>query len=203
MMGGKSNSSNNLLQENVASGISTNVTSGTNSLAPSPSSNMILSFLKEKGLRQEEELRWPWLITEVRDDMVERLKDHLRRNVHPDLYAKLFSYEIKKNQAGITLLKKAMTTEFAGTVEVADLIFRWMFVKLFDCSNSEIIKDCLDYLISLFIALENAQYVLLDCEAEVLLATFIEKLGFHSSLKSRFLKFFAKFGGVFPPQRVA
>ncbi|RZJ99206.1 MAG: hypothetical protein EOO46_22795 [Flavobacterium sp.] len=122
------------------------------------------SWNQTKGKRQEDEKRNKWNTEDLRDDMVEKLKENIKKNVSTELYQKMFSFDVRKQTEAIQLLKKCLVQEYQGTVDMLDLIIRWLFFKLWDNSNMQIAKEALDYVYNLVLALEAGKTSLEDFE---------------------------------------
>jgi len=169
-----------------------------------PASNNIINLLGQKQRRQEEEKRSGWSTDELQDEAVDSLKGQFKMNVSPDLYVKMFSVDSKKHIDAINILKKALIVEFQGTIDILDMICKWFFLRLWDNSNPQLMKESLDYIFSLILSLEAAQYTLLDFEANTLIACLIPKLGSsQQSFQITLHKVFTKLAAVYPPQKLA
>jgi len=175
-----------------------------NAGSQSTASTNIINLLGQKQKRQEEERRMGWSTEELQDEAVDVLKDQLKMNVSPDLYVKMFSVDSKKHIDAINILKKALIVEFQGTIDILDMICKWFFLRLWDNSNPQLMKESLDYIFSLILSLEAAQYTLLDFEANILISCLIPKLGSsQQNFQVTLHKVFTKLTAVYPPQKLA
>ena len=177
-------------------------TSGVNS-ARNMNTGMI-NFLGQKAKRQEEEKKAKWNTEDLRDDMVERLKDHLKKNVSNELYQKMFSFDARKQVEAIQCLKKTLVQEFQGTIDILDLIIRWLFFRLWDNSNMVLIKEALDFVFNLTLSLAAAGFTLEDFELNVLVVFLLQRLtGGNQSSRVTLHKIFENLGEIVTCQKVS
>ena len=156
---------------------------------------------KEKRIDEERKLKWP--LDELNDELVDRLKEYLKRALATDCYIKLFSVDSKKNIESINMLKKAATSDIHGTVDILDLMFRWIFMRLWENSNPIILKEILDYLHSVINSLELLKYKMLEFEACVLIPCLVEKLeNITLGQKEIMMKIFSKLCLIYPQQKI-
>jgi len=180
-------------------------TSGLGNSGPnsSRSSGGMINLLGQKGKRQDDEKRNKWNTDDLKDDMVEKLKENIKKNVSQELYQKMFSFDARKQIEAIQCLKKALVQEFQGTVDILDLIIRWLFFKLWDNSNMQIAKEALDYVYNLVLTLEAAKTSLEDFELNVLVPFLLQRLvQGHSNTKVTLYKIFQKLGEVAYVQKI-
>jgi hypothetical protein len=109
---------------------------------------------KETRALFEEVNKWP--IDEIKDELVDLLFENLRCNVHQELFSRMLSQDSRKNLEAIAMLKKGVMFELAGIIDVFDLICKWIFIKLWESSNSTFLKEVLDLLSLAFNAFENS-----------------------------------------------
>ena len=161
--------------------------------------NLIITPTGHKEIRSEEEKKSKWHTDGLRDDLIERLKDHLRQNISPELLSRMFSYDFRKHIEAVAILKKALVLELVGTIDILDLIIRWLFIRLFDNINLQSLKELVDYVGNLVNILEAEKYVLLPFEAQVLIPALIERLGIiNITLKNIIAKIIIKAGTIYP-----
>ena len=180
-------------------------TTGLGNSGPNSSRNSggMINLLGQKGKRQEDEKRNKWNTDDLKDDMVEKLKENIKKNVSQELYQKMFSFDARKQIEAIQCLKKALVQEFQGTVDILDLIIRWLFFKLWDNSNMQIAKEALDYVYNLVLTLESGKTSLEDFELNVLVPFLLQRLvQGHSNTKVTLFKIFQKLGEVAYVQKV-
>ena len=206
-----SNSASNLA---TASMISNNQVSApqhqrTNSVTPTKNPerklnpNCIITAAGLKGQRIEEEKRSRWPTNELNDDLIDRLKEHLRSHVAPELLSKMFAYDHRKHIEAVSILKKALATELPATLDILDLIVRWIFVRLFENSNVQILKEILSYVTELVNSLEAMKYNLLPFEAQVLIPVLIERFNTTSpSIRNSLIKNILTLGVIYPPASI-
>ena len=182
------------------SGFSLNLTTPTNQSKLNANPGCIVKSTGLKGARSEEEKKSKWNTDGLRDDLIEKLKDSLRHNISIDLVSKMFSYDYHKHIEAIAVLKKALVLELPATMDILDLIIRWVFIRLYDNSNMQSLKEIFDYLSSLINTLEAEKYTLLPFEAQVLVPALIERLGITNTvLKNSAAKIILKCGAVYSP----
>ena len=167
-------------------------------------STTLINMLGQKGRRQEEEKKARWNTEELKDDLVERLKENLKKNVAVELYQKMFSFDVRKQAEAVQSLRKALVEQFQGTVDILDLVIRWLFFRLWDNSNTQLTKEALDYVFNMVLSLEAAKYSLEDFELSVLVPFLLQKLVTgHQNFKITLYKIFQKLGEVSQIQKVS
>lgn len=194
---------------NISNVLKSNPEQNTQQIPSTPRANVntgsvsIFTPTGQKELRIKEEKKIAWSADELRDDLIERLKNHLKKNVSPDLLAKMFSYDFRKHLEAIASLKKALVLELPATVELLDLIIRWIFIRMYDNSNTQTLKELVDYVSCLVNTLDTEKYTMLPFEAQVLIPALIERLGtMNASFKNTITKIIIKTGMVYPPVNV-
>ena len=130
---------------------------------------------KEKRAEADKNAKWP--VNEIREDYVEKLKKGLRPAIHPSVFDYMFAPQFKKNLEAVRLLTESVKSDFHSMVDIMDLVFKWLTIKMVDQSNTAINKSIVEFLTLFFAELYQTHYVLLDFEAAAIVPMLCERLG--------------------------
>ena len=130
---------------------------------------------KEKRAEADKTVKWP--VTEIREDLVEKLKKSLKSALHPTLFEYMFDTHFKKNLEAVKVLSDAIKNEFESMVDIMDLIFKWVLIKILDQSNTAMSKALINLLKSFLSSLTSAGKQMMDFEAAVILPMLCERIG--------------------------
>ena len=174
----------------------------------------VIKRLGMKDIRAEEAIEYSWTDLDKREEAEEKLRYDIKDNILPELYDKMYAEDLKTNIQAVQALKKLLIVEFVGTVDILDIILRWLFVKVSEKTtivrspsgqdlSAVLAKEVLDYLLGLVLSLEAADYKLLDFEAEALLQCLVEEINVeHYSLKITVHKILQKFTQIYHPSQI-
>eukprot|EP00826_Nyctotherus_ovalis_P042475 TRINITY_DN4372_c0_g4_i1.p1 TRINITY_DN4372_c0_g4~~TRINITY_DN4372_c0_g4_i1.p1 ORF type:complete len:787 (-),score=237.09 TRINITY_DN4372_c0_g4_i1:184-2481(-) len=164
---------------------------------------VIISSLGNKEKRAEADRSVKWPVHEVRKDYVEKLKRSLRSVVNPVVFDCMFSGELKKNLEAIRLLAEAVRYDITLTIDILDLLFKWITVKMIEQGNLVINKKIIEYLRLLFEELRSRNYTLMDFEAAVILPILCERLGINNAgLRNDYRQLIKTLFGIYAPGKV-
>ena len=136
----------------------------------------------KKERRVEQEMRCKWSVEELRLDYVERMNEQLRSCVSPDLFTKMSSPDFKKQVEALTHLTAFLSSELLLFIESADLIIKWIFVKMLDTTiNTQVMKGILELSAAMIAAFEEGQYRLHQVEVELFLMIMCDKSGHNNA----------------------
>ena len=134
---------------------------------------------KQKRFAADKKHKWP--IDEVRKPLLEKLKQHLKAILNPNLFTLMFDQKtFQKYVDAILYFKMGIEMEFDEIINILDLIVKWVFVRFWDNANTAVTKNILEFLNELLQNMIKGEYTLWENEAEVLLPLLIEKLGINS-----------------------
>jgi hypothetical protein len=113
--------------------------------------------------------------------------------VSADSLTKLFSSDLKQAIVGITVFSSWIDSCLPELIESLDLTFKWVWVKLFEASNTQLVKAVIEFTDKLLDALSGQGYRLVEAEANLLLPVLCERSGhnnaqFRSMLRVTILK---------------
>lgn len=157
---------------------------------------------KEKRAEAEKNSRWP--VGEVREDYVAKLKKSLRFVIHPNAFECMFSSDFRKNMEAIRLLTEAAKHDFPSMVHIADLVFKWLTLKMAEQCGPVMNKRIVDFLGFFFSELCQTRKSLLDFEAASILPMICERLGCSNpALREEYKRLLRKACEVHGGQKVA
>lgn len=130
---------------------------------------------KEKRLEIESKNKWN--LEDIRPDFQEKLKEHMKAAFSPELFVLLQSLDFKKQIEGVSYLSNLIHTSTKEIIEILDIIFRWVWIKLQEAANTQLIKVILDLIQNTINVLHKENYTLHDIEANLFLPIFCDKSG--------------------------
>lgn len=102
--------------------------------------------------------------------------------VSAEMLNKLFSSDLKQALQGIAAMSSWVDTNLPDLIESLDLVFKWIWAKLFEASNTQLVKAVIELTDKLLIALQSAVYSLPEAEANLLLPVLCERSGHNNAL---------------------
>lgn len=136
----------------------------------------------KKDRRIEQEMRCKWSVEELRLDYVERMNEQLRTCVSSDLFTKMSSPDFKKQVEALSHLTAFLSSELSMFIECADVIIKWIFVKMMDTTiNTQVMKGILELSAAMIAAFEEDQYRLHQVEVELFLMIMCDKSGHNNA----------------------
>ena len=78
-------------------------------------------------------------------------------------------------------LKNLKDADLSHFVQVLDIIFKWIFVKSFESSNTTFLNQVLTFLEELLENLVESQYQLMEGEGHILITMLVEKTGLNNT----------------------
>lgn len=99
-------------------------------------SESAITNVGNKDKRLEVDRRARWTCEELRPDYVEKLTDALRQITSVEMQDKMLAADFKKNCQAITILANYLTNDPETILGVLDLLVKWIFVKMWDTSNT-------------------------------------------------------------------
>ena len=142
-----------------------------------PSTELAITAVGHKSKRMEAEAKCKWAVDDIRPDYLEKLKEQMRTCVTPDLFSLLFHSDFKKQVEGLGFLTGIIGSQLREVIEVLDILFKWVWIRLQEATNTQLIKSILELLELLVNALHNEGYHLHDVEASLFLPMICEKSG--------------------------
>ncbi|XP_018326942.1 protein mini spindles isoform X2 [Agrilus planipennis] len=106
-----------------------------------------------------------WNFTTPREEFVELLKEQMTNaNINRNLIANMFHSDFRYHLKAIDSLMEALPDNIQALISNLDLILKWVTLRFFDTNPSVLLK-ALEYLHSVFNALIENKYHLLESEA--------------------------------------
>lgn len=165
--------------------------------------HQIITATGQKGSRIEEEKKLKWNTSEVQEELVVRLKEHLACSLSAELISKMFSGDYRKHIDIVEIFKKALNDELLATIDILDLIVRWIFLRMFENSTIQTLKGMIDYICCLIDKLESASYTLHPFEGDVLVSVLIERFNVaNSGIRSTLKTVIVKLCSAYPPSSI-
>lgn len=130
---------------------------------------------KEKRLESENKIKWG--ADNTIPDLQERIKDQMRICFSTDLCMLLLNQDFKRQIDGVGYLSAFITSNCIEVIGVLDIIFRWVWAKLQEMGNTQLLKSIFEMLQSLVNMLSEHKYILMDSEAGMFLPILCEKVG--------------------------
>eukprot|EP00850_Spirogloea_muscicola_P001145 SM000004S15015 [mRNA] locus=s4:723804:739200:- [translate_table: standard] len=97
-----------------------------------------------------------------------------------DLVKKLCSKDFKIQVGGIDMLQRELGENVEGSIQVIDLVLRWITLRLCESNTTSLLK-VLEFLPQLVDCLKKESYTLTDAEANIFIPCLVEKLGHNIS----------------------
>jgi len=117
-------------------------------------------------------------VEELRDDFVDRLKEQCRGRFSPDLTVNLFHKDFKKVLEAAAGLGEVVSAD--GGLEVAELVAKWVYVRLFD-TNTQVLKAVLEVASGLLTAFAESDVQLQETVSSLLLPILCERMGHNNA----------------------
>lgn len=142
------------------------------------SPSLVLNNLKDQRMLEEKALKvLKWNFTSPREEFYIQLKDQMTTaNWSKTLISDCFHNDFKFHIKAIDLLFEALENGVEASAANLDLILKWLALRFFDTNPSVLIKS-LEYLLSLFQALSDINYRLLEPEAASFIPYLVLKIG--------------------------
>lgn len=131
--------------------------------------NPAKAFKPNKFSRMEQEKVTPWPDDCILDELIEGLKEDIISSFTDAIGKKLFSFDLKRIQEGLSHLKQ--TASPSVLIENSDLVFKWVSFKLFNFASEDFIEELLDFLLMTLRTLQQSQTNLFEIEARIVLSS--------------------------------
>lgn len=154
---------------------------------------------KEKRL--EVEARNKWSVEDIRPDFNEKLKDQMRVCFSGDLCALLLSQDFKKLIEGVGHINGFLTSQNKEIIEILDIIFRWVWIKMLEMGNTQLLKAIIEMIQALINMLAEQKYTLHEVEAGLFLPIMCEKSG-NANFKTNIRGIMHSSTKIYPPEKV-
>ncbi len=135
-----------------------------------------------KELRAKQDRGKKWNPQEIRHDYVEKLRDQARQCLGADMEKKMFSSDFKLHCECIDIFTNFISQSPQELMMILDIVFKWIFVKIFDSNNTKLAVNIFDFLAILFPILEQGDYLLWDNEIDVVFPMLTEKAGLNNNI---------------------
>jgi len=146
---------------------------------------LIIKQLENKEMRINYEDKWS--IHEISEEHIIHLQNTLKNLLNPQIYKLLFSTDCKDNIMGAIKLTERVKYELNVLIDIADLIFKWITMKMIGQSNNGLIRSLLNFVREFFIAIKEEKYTMQDFEADCILPILCERLG-NENLRANILE---------------
>lgn len=142
------------------------------------SPSLVVNNMKDQRLLDEKALKvLKWNFTTPREEFYIQLREQMTAaNWSKTLISHCFHNDFKFHIKAIDLLIESLENGVEASAANLDLILKWLALRFFDTNPSVLIKS-LEYLQSLFQALSNINYRLLEPEAASFVPYLILKIG--------------------------
>ena len=156
---------------------------------------------KEKRLELESKNKWT--IEDIRPDYQLKLKDQMKTCLSADLNNLLNNSDFKKQVEGVIQLTGIISSQKREAIDILDIIFRWIWIKLQENTNTQLIKAILEMIQCVLNILIEENYQLQDIEGALFFPMICEKTGQNNaqfqSLARSILHSSTK---IYPPEKV-
>lgn len=125
---------------------------------------------------------------ELKPDQVEKVKTLCEQIFGPETTKLMYCNDFKKHVQVLAKLIGMIDTQPANLVEVIDIIFKWIFIKLAESSNTTFAVNVYDSLSTLFAWLISEQYGFQEHEAYVIVPMLCEKSGVNNAILKNKIK---------------
>ncbi|CAG9332562.1 unnamed protein product [Blepharisma stoltei] len=170
-------------------------------LIPSQDFSVLSSGNKEKRLEQD--LKNKWTVDDLREEFVEKLREQIKNNFSADLFSLMFSSEFKKQIEACQYISNLVNTQPKEMVELVDLIFKYIWVRLFETTNTQLYKSILELSIQIVSMLQVEGFVLSDGEASLFLPILCEKSGHNNAVfRTMTRSIIHNVAKIYPPEKV-
>ena len=138
----------------------------------------------KKEKRNIVDLKANWVVDEIREDYKQKLEEQLILAFGEPFSKKLMSKDFNVHVKCIEQFKQSLDNpdlQFK-LIEVSDLIFKWVFIKTSESSNTTLLKEALffiEYMIQFYV--QNG-ISLHEGEGQILLTMLVEKTGVNNAI---------------------
>lgn len=156
-----------------------------------------------KPKRLELESKSKWSVEEIRQDYQEKMKEQMRGCFSADLFTLMFHADFKKQVDGVTFINNLMNNNLRIIIEILDILFKWVWARLQEVTNTQLIKSILEFLDSLVNNLNREGYFLHETEAMLFLPILCEKSGQNNApLKAMIRTIIHNTSKIYAPEKV-
>lgn len=106
----------------------------------------------------------------------------------PDAIAVMFDSDHKDYMMVLERLSLMVEEQPEALLQVVDVVFKWIYLKLDESTNSTFTMKVYDFLVMLFALLMNSSYTLSDTEAHVIIPMLCEKSGNNNTIVKNKIK---------------
>ena len=156
-----------------------------------------------KGKRLDAEAKCKWSVDDIRIDYQDKLKEQMRLSFTPDLFTLMFHNDFKKQVEGLGHICSIIDSQLHIVIEILDIIFKWIWIRFQEVTNTQLIKGMLEMLESLVNGLYKEGYMLHDVEAYLFLPIICDKSGQNNvQFKTMIRGIIHKTSKIYQPDRV-
>lgn len=156
-----------------------------------------------KPKRLELESKSKWSVEEIRQDYQEKMKEQMRGCFSNDLFTLMFHTDFKKQVDGVVFINNLMNSNLRLIIEILDIIFKWVWARLQEVTNTQLLKSILEFLDSLVNNLQREGYFLHEVEANLFLPILCEKSGQNNAqLKAMIRTIIHNSAKIYAPDKV-
>jgi cytoskeleton-associated protein 5 len=149
--------------------------------ASSPMNASILG-VGNKDKRLDYDSKSKWSVDEIRPDHLEKLREYLTTCFSQELFNLMFAKDFKKQMEAVQHLERLLASQRNVFIDTLDLIFKWIWVKLQEMSNTQLVKSVLELDEKIITALSDEGYALNDIEASLFLPILCDKSGHNNTV---------------------
>ena len=125
---------------------------------------------------------------ELKPDQVEKVKTYCEQIFGLETCKLMFCNDFKKHVLVLQKFVGMIETQAPNLVDVIDIIFMWIFIKLAESNNTTFAVNVYDSLAKLFQWLISEQYTFMEHEAYVIVPMLCEKSGINNAILKNKIK---------------
>ena len=142
-----------------------------------PSIEISINPPGNKAKRLDIESKCKWSVEEIRGDYLEKLKEQMRNCFSNDLFTLMFHTDFKKQVDGVNFINSLMTSSLQTIIDIIDILFKWIWIRLQENTNTQVLKAILEFLEALINNLHAEGYFLHEVEVALFLPILCDKSG--------------------------
>ena len=142
-----------------------------------PSIEISINPPGNKAKRLDLESKCKWSVEEMRSDYLDKLKEQMRNSFSNDLFTLMFHADFKKQVDGVNFINSLMTSSLQTIIDITDILFKWIWIRMQENSNTQLVKAILEFLEALINNLHAEGYFLHEVEIALFLPIMCDKSG--------------------------
>ena len=157
-----------------------------------------------KDKRLELARRERWSCEELRPDYVEKTTEAWRAIASVEMHDKMFASDFKKNCLAITEFSNLLKNEPDNIIGLLDLIAKWIFMKMWDTSNTQTTKMLIEFSSNLVNYAISIGYLFHELEATIFCTIFCERSGHNNAtFRTQIHSLINNSCKIYPPAKLA